>query len=206
MLRLLSALLVAALASTAAATTANAATIHYLIKAVIDANIADGPPPLAVGEEIVLYSRIDPRPATHDPMDFDGTSYLGGFSATDPTSRPYTPPSYGGSVFVRSRPAAGDLVWINAGGDSPSGGGYQIDMFFGAPSGTLPDESIPDLVSLMQPGWTNFFRFHGGGEILEHGHITSIELLPSPIPAALPLFVSALGGLWLVSRRRRVVT
>jgi hypothetical protein len=81
-------------------------------------------------------------------------------------------------------------------------------LYFQDPTGTIfTDDSIPtDLISLQSIGTWGFTLAPGGGNPLYNfgGSITSITAIaPTPIPAALPLLATALGGLGFAGWRRR---
>jgi hypothetical protein len=71
--------------------------------------------------------------------------------------------------------------------------------------GTLADESLPPLETFLvgKSPWPNSFTLSG----FLSGHISEITIASpvsqTPIPAALPLFASALGGLGFVGWRRK---
>jgi hypothetical protein len=68
-------------------------------------------------------------------------------------------------------------------------------------------DNLDSLTVSGQPGYLYFLQEEGGGHILASTiiNLTSVTISATPIPAALPLFATALGGLGFMLRRRREV-
>ena len=142
-----------------------------------------------------------------------------GIEATDITS-----PSPGfvdadGPINIGDFENGGDVSNLGSGVNiNPLYGGDGFDFAFGfdnqGPEGALsPITFTIDLteldLNLTLADWTRVgLRFQSVGMGSDYGYEDSDKLIGTviPLPAALPLFLIALGGLGLVARRRRKVT
>jgi hypothetical protein len=193
---------------------ASAATIDLQLTGKVtsaDPTPAIPSPPPTVGDTVSFHLVYDTSVADNNADPTQG-GYSGAITSLETTFsgllHTFTP--WGASISVRNDSLGIDSVLFRY---IPDGDPIlQIMLYFNDPTATIfTDDSIPtDLISLQSIGTFNFTLSIPGGPIHIYtfgGTFTSITatapVAATPVPAALPLLATALGGLGFAGWRRR---
>jgi hypothetical protein len=189
---------------------AHAATMDLLVTGKVTVVGGGAISPLAVDDIVTFHlAYTTPSPDT-DPSPDHG-SYTP-FSSFESSFNGQTYTSAADTTFDVTNGVSDEIQIRNFGGPGATNGIFSVDVGFSDPTGTaLNGDSLPtDLLTLQS--MNGMFRFFlvppltGGPPLpaIITGQITSIAAVATtPIPAALPLLASALGGLGFMGWRRR---
>jgi hypothetical protein len=195
---------------------ASAATIDLEIKGkVTNADTFPGGPPSPVHANDIVTFRLtyDTSGADADPLPNSGL-YTGSITRYEVSfgGQTYSFPIVDARAHVSNDYLGRDSVHFDYGANSPPYEFPLVRVFFEDYSGTMiSDDSLPtDLASLQPFGKFDILMRQIGYKVPDYlfiGSITSIAnftpVAATPVPAALPLLATALGGLGFAGWRRR---